>query len=75
MSRCRSCEYVLRCVTPSVPAELRGETILLLLLCKRILRRIVQCCVADAEDGSVLWVHIVRRNVPYHSVHYANHTR
>ena len=55
---------VLRYVAPSVPAELCGEAIRRLLLGNGILRRIVRSCVADAEDGSTLWVHIVRRNVP-----------
>ena len=65
---------VLRYVAPSVPAELCGDAIRRLLLCNRILG-VVRCCVADAEDGSVLWVHIVRRNVPDHSIHFTNHTR
>ena len=64
-----------RYVAPSVPAELCGKAIHRLLLCSRILRRVVRCCVADAEDGSVFWVHIVRRNVPNHSIHHTNHTR
>ena len=66
---------VLRYVAPSVPVELRGENVRWLLLRNRILRRIAECCVADAEDGSVLRVHIVRRNVSYHPIQYANHTR
>ena len=78
MSRCQSLDLirnVLRYVAPSVPVELRDETIRRLFLRTRTLRRIAECCVADAEDSSVLRVHIVRRNVSYHPTHYANHTR
>ena len=33
-----------------------------------------QICVGDAENGPILCVHLVHRNVPNHFVHYTNHT-